>query len=714
MHKLILKRFQVKNFRNIEDSEWIPVERVTCMVGRNEAGKTALLKALYKLNPASPDPFNPQREFPRDRFAQDFKSAADWPVCAAEFELRPEFRSDLKLTFGTEVPEKVICTRFYDSRLTISLETTTSDAVVAPSELAQALDQFAAGSRKVPEDEDREAELLAIGSAIATWANEKKDKLRAIQDLRSPAGMDLLKEVRSESDGHSKPYTAALIKDLQTTTEQLLTRAEVRPLHERLEEEIKLHLPVFIYFENYGILDSAVYLPHFIDDLARVPDDPRIRTIQAMFKHVGVSAQEITELGREEAAEAMQAKQNVTADMIARDQQRKELRSLKLNSASRDVTKRFSRWFGRQRRHNIRYAADGNYFRIWVSDDRRPDLDIELESRSKGFQWYFSFYIIFLVESAEGHKNAILLLDEPGLHLHPTAQQELISFLDELADRNMVIYTTHSPFLIDGEHIERVRIVTEEELGHSKVALDGWPRDRDTIFPLQAAAGYAMMQGLLERRKTILVERMSDYFYLHSLSSVCRTTNQAALPEDVYILPCNGARLVAQLASLFLGQAVRPLVLLDGDDAGRANRNTLMKELYSGVEQGVLMLPVVLHKDDCEIEDLIGEAVLLPTLSEILGAEFVLAEVDRGSAALVDQIRAAAARLNVNLPEGWRSELARRISLAWATIEPVPSDVLARASDLFQNINKRLAHLDQLMSIEAHQHRARVPKLGSA
>ena len=127
---------------------------------------------------------------------------------------------------------------------------------------------------------------------------------------------------------------------------------------------------------------------------------------------------------------------------------------------------------------------------------------------------------------------------------------------------------------------------------------------------------------------------MSDYFYLHSLSSICRTTNQAALPEDVYILPCGGARLVAHLASLFLGQAVRPLVLLDGDDAGRANRNALMKELYSGIEQGVLMLPVVLHKDDCEIEDLIGETVLLPTLSQILGAEIALADVDRASAAL--------------------------------------------------------------------------------
>ena len=120
-----------------------------------------------------------------------------------------------------------------------------------------------------------------------------------------------------------------------------------------------------------------------------------------------------------------------------------------------------------------------------------------------------------------------------------------------------------------------------------------------------------------------------------------------------------------------------------------------MKELYSGVEQGVLMLPVVLHKENCEIEDLIGEAALLPTLSEILGAEFVLAEVDRGSASLVDQIRAAAARLNVNLPEGWRSELARRISLTWTTIEPgsVPSEVLDRASNLFQDIHKRLSQI---------------------
>ena len=67
----------------------------------------------------------------------------------------------------------------------------------------------------------------------------------------------------------------------------------------------------------------------------------------------------------------------------------------------------------------------------------------------------------------ERHKDAILLLDEPGLHLHPTAQQELMAFFETLSEDNPLVYTTHSPFLIDGERIHRIRPVTEDETGHS-------------------------------------------------------------------------------------------------------------------------------------------------------------------------------------------------------------------------------------------------------
>ena len=69
--KLLPKRFRVLNYRNINDSNWIPLERDTALVGRNESGKTALLKALHKFNPAIDEPYNAQREFPRDRFTTD-------------------------------------------------------------------------------------------------------------------------------------------------------------------------------------------------------------------------------------------------------------------------------------------------------------------------------------------------------------------------------------------------------------------------------------------------------------------------------------------------------------------------------------------------------------------------------------------------------------------------------------------------------------------
>jgi predicted ATPase len=689
--KLIPKQFKVTNFRNIDDSGWIPLERVTAFVGRNESGKTALLKALHKFNPATPELYNPQREFPRDRFTRDFKEGGDWPVCAVEFDLSASFRTTLKESLSAEIPSKAVCTRYYDGSLEISYDTSVSDAPVLPAEFAKALDTFLKAARRLAAPSPgQEEQTQQIRTSLINWATAKKDEIAAHQDLKTPAGVRLLKTARDEINAQSSPQTADIIESLQESVEALLHRAQTEPLPERLDAAIEEVLPVFIYFENYGILDSAVYLPRFLDDLAHSPDEPRVRTINAMFKHVGLEAKAIAELGREEAADAKRAGQSVTEEMIRRDHERKELRAVKTNSASLDITKRFSEWF-HQRRHSIRYHADGDYFRIWISDDRRPGVEIELESRSKGFQWFFSFYLVFLVESDEGHKDAVLLLDEPGLHLHPTAQQELIAFFEELASGNMLVYSTHSPFLIDGEHIHRVRPVTEDDTGHSRITVDGWPKDRETIFPLQAAAGYAMVRGLFQHKKNVLVEGMADYLYLHTLNLLCRATGRGALPDDIYVTPCGGTKQVGYLAALFLGQKVRPLVLLDGDDAGRVRRDALLKELYTGNERAILMLSDVLSLSECETEDILGENVLLPHVSALLGKKITLNKDDRAKGSLVDQITSAVARVGETLPDGWKPEIARRLAVDWSIAKPelIPADVLDRAEALFKALTER-------------------------
>ncbi len=694
---LTAKRFRVLNYRNIDDSGWIPLERVTAFVGRNEAGKTALLKALHKFNPATEEPYNPQREFPRDRFTAEFRGGGEWPVCRVEFDLSADFRKELNERLGgAGIPQKAVLTRYYDGSLEYEYDKELPEDSVDPGVLVEALDAFAGGARRLsPLEPHQESEIQALRSQLAHWADGHKEAVGELQDLRSEKGVDLLERVRNESNTHSRPESADLVEALQQAVDELRDDAKGVPLPQQLDQAVEAELPVFIYFENYGILNSAVYLPRFLEDLASQPEAPPVRTINAMFKHVGLPAKEISDLGREEVNEARVDSQPVTGEMIARDQQRKELRNVKLNSASIDISRKFSEWFG-QRRHKIRYQADGPYFRIWISDDRRPDVDIELESRSKGFQWFFSFYLVFLVESGEGHKDAILLLDEPGLHLHPTAQQELMGFFETLSESNPLVYTTHSPFLIDGERIHRVRPVTEDDTGHSRISVDGWPKDRETIFPLQAAAGYAMVRGLFQHKKNVLVEGMSDYLYLHALNLHCHALGRQGLPDDVYITPCGGTKLVGHIASLFLGQEVRPVVLLDGDDAGRARRDALMKELYAGHEKAVLMLSDVLGEVECETEDVIGEATIFPVVKELVKSKVALNQSDRRKGSLVDQIKSAAERYGAELRFGWKAEVARRIVVDWSTVDPedIPGDVLDRAEALFKELARRFAGLD--------------------
>ena len=239
--------------------------------------------------------------------------------------------------------------------------------------------------------------------------------------------------------------------------------------------------------------------------------------------------------------------------------------------------------------------------------------------------------------------------------------------------------------------IHRIRAVTEDDTGHSRISVDSWPKDRETIFPLQAAAGYAMVRGLFQHKKNVLVEGLTDYLYLHGLNLCCHARGRKGLPEDIYITPCGGTRMVGHIASLFLGQQVRPVVLLDGDDAGRARRDALMKELYADYERAVLMLGDVLGKEKCETEDIIGEATILPVLKEVVG-KVSLNQDDRSSkGSLVDQIKSAAMRHGVELPDGWKPEVARRIVVAWSTTEPkdMPEEILDRAEALFRELTSR-------------------------
>jgi hypothetical protein len=181
-----------------------------------------------------------------------------------------------------------------------------------------------------------------------------------------------------------------------------LSKAIAKPHPDDSAEARKLiasHLPSFVYYSNYGNLDSEIYLPHVIENMSREDlgskEAAKARTLKVLFEFVGLEPEEILELGRDLKRPA--SGKEPTDEEIQTVSDRKKERSILLQSAGTKLTSEFRNWW-KQGTYRFRFEADGDHFRIWVSDDLRPE-EVELEGRSTGLQWFLSFYLVFLVES---------------------------------------------------------------------------------------------------------------------------------------------------------------------------------------------------------------------------------------------------------------------------------------------------------------------------
>jgi predicted ATP-dependent endonuclease of OLD family len=134
-----------------------------------------------------------------------------------------------------------------------------------------------------------------------------------------------------------------------------------------------------------------------------------------------------------------------------------------------------------------------------------------------------SFFVVFFAETADKHKNAILLLDEPGMSLHGLKQRDFRETISRLAEKNQTLYTTHSPFLVGSNELDRVRVVemVDREVGtkvHSKIFAD----DPASLLPLQEALGYDMAQSLFGQQRNLVLEGLTDYWYVEAVAQLMR------------------------------------------------------------------------------------------------------------------------------------------------------------------------------------------------
>lgn len=437
---------------------------------------------------------------------------------------------------------------------------------------------------------------------------------------------------------------------------------------EGVTEYIISHMPKYVYYSNYGNLDSQIYLPSVLQNMSRtdlgVKEAAKARTLSTLFKYVHLNPKEITDMGAEGNGTPSAAQIEITAN-------KKKEREILLSSAAAEFTKSFNEWW-KQGNYIFEFKADGNYFRIWVSDSIRPE-PIELEARSTGLQWFFSFYLVFLVESELHHRNAILLLDEPGITLHPLAQKNLFMFFENLSLKNQIMYTTHSPFMVDSNHLERVRSVYIDSQGKTTVSANLRASERlkgknqpQSIYPAHAALGLSVSDTLLINCNPVLVEGESDQLYLSALKNLLISKGKIAPLKEIVFIPTGGVKGIKATSAILSGvNDLKPLVVIDGDKPGTKMANELKADFYAAETEKLISITDFSTVDEAEVEDLFPKTKLAKIVARFLPrpeeADEEFDDVVVVDKPICNQIEEFAKAQEIDLGTGWKVRLASMV-----------------------------------------------------
>lgn len=660
-----LLSFRVTEFRSVTDSGWIDADDVTALIGTNESGKTNLLLPLWKLNPAKDGEINPTADFPRKRYSE-IRAMQRKPIfIRARFLMAVELRQQIAALAGI-TPESlsvVEISRDLGGQHRVSfpdavVTTTIPQAVVAQT-LGEAQREIDGLSVTKAEESYKDALLVGLKQALDALGDASAEiNIDKVRDLQ--AVLEALPIESPAKKSSVAPRFGQLIDALADYQAKLSHPHpdDIQDVHNLVIE----HMPAFVYYSNYGNLDSEIYLPHVIQNLNRPNlgsrEEAKVRTLKVLFNFVKLEPQEILELGRDAADQ-----NSLTQQEIDRIAAKKKERDILLQSAGTELTLKFRDWW-KQGEYRFRFQADGDHFRIWVSDDKRPE-DIELEGRSTGLQWFLSFYLIFLVESAMSHKDAILLLDEPGVTLHPIAQKHLSAFFENLSATNQILYTTHSPFLVDADHLDRVKAVYVGEDGTTKVssnlrAGEGSPNQSNSIYPVHAALGLSVSDALLQGCQVVIVEGPSDQHYLSAIKNNLIGKGLLKPKREIVFIPSGGVRGVAPIVSILGGKnEALPFVVLDADSSGRDFAQKLTTGLYKGMEDRVISIGEYCAFPDAEIEDLFPLSFLAKVANKFLrGPDEDFQDVAIEGEPIVRQIEKFSKDNDIRLLPGWKVEIA--------------------------------------------------------
>ena len=575
---MLLKKVTIHKYKSfLTEQSYTVEERITRIVGKNESGKTALLEALAKSNYFEDNAdfqFNKDLDYPRSEL---IKAKNENPaVLTCEYELSDADVKSVEDDLGEGIISKQTFSRtcYYDNTHTASGVSVNFD--VFKNWLITSFDVG-----------DQGKELLRAAASFSDLEN-------VVSENETTPGMtEIQGELSKIKKGAGK---------WKNPLEGYIYLTYILPA-----------IPKLWYFSDYFSLPCRINLNEFA---AGTPtgslSSEEFKIAKALFELSGL---QVSDIQSEANFEAFKAQLEATSNSITDDM-------FEYWTTNQNLEIRFDI---EHSTNNVRYLN----IRIYNSKHR---VTLPLKNRSKGFLWFFSFLVWF--SKIQGDKNSkyILLLDEPGLSLHASAQNDLLRFIDEkLAPEYQVIYTTHSPFMIDSLKLNEVRTVydTQNPKIGSVVSDAVEEKDSDTLFPLQAALGYTIAQNLYVSPQNLLVEGISDLVYLNHFSTILKDMGKEGLSDDVTIVPVGGADKIATFISLMRGNELSTVFLLDTfTDQGAEVRLKRMVEQKIIADKKILYYHSIIEQTFADIEDLFSKEEYLTLYNGAFGASVQISDLD--------------------------------------------------------------------------------------
>lgn len=521
---MLLKKAKVTEYKSIWNSGEFDIGDITCLVGKNEAGKTAILEALYRLNPIIPADagFNVTDDYPRayvSDYEEEVREGDREPaqVVEAYFELEEDDRKNAEEVFGADV--------FEDHELV--------ELAYYPN----------------PNNDNHFERRFRIS------VNEQNAYDYLIDNADLPSTL-----AESLAETSSDPKTIlSVLEEAEETEEtkrliQIFTRIRDSNLRKYIYDRFLVgRLPKFLYFDEYYQMEGRANIEALQKRLQNEDLQPSDYPLLGLISLAGIDLKTLTDASR-------------TQDL-----------KNKLEGAGNRLSRKVLKYWSQNKHVRMRVDARPGQpgdpegmkqgTNIWADIyDSRHEVSTNLGTRSRGFVWFFSFLAWYSrVQKEHKGEDIILLLDEPGLFLHGRAQEDLLRYFgEELQGKHQVLYTTHSPFMVDATDFQRIRIVQDKGIDSdevlnrdedgTKIVTDVLEASDDSLFPLQGALGYDIHQTLFVGKNCLVVEGVSDLLYIQTMSGVLGRAGREALSENWVVTPVGGIDKVPTFVALLGSQ----------------------------------------------------------------------------------------------------------------------------------------------------------------